>query len=404
MNLKHIWIVFIKEVKDIVRDKKTIITSIVVPMVIIPLLSILAGGSVQNMQQDIEQNVTISLTQESNTAEIRELIKKDIIADYSNIKLVDVEDPVEAISNSEVRILLNVEADYKEKLEQGKPFVIEVLYDKSQTKSEGSIRIVANAINEYNKRVVVDRLNKLGLDDDILKPVQIKETNIADEGKAGLSMLAMILPVLLVILISAGGIAPATDLVAGEKERNTFEPLLTTKAGRSSLLLGKYLTVTLFSFVSAIASFFGMFLGYFIDPKSITLGAGAYISGFSISSIALLMILIISVLMGMTFAGIQIALSTYAKSFREAQTYLSFLIIITMIPGYATILMQPNEIPLYMYVVPVLNTISAFKTVLGVNINYTYLAVALASSVVYVIISLKIAISLFNRENVLFRS
>jgi len=404
MNLRHIWIVFSKEVKDIVRDKKTIITSIVIPMVIIPLLSILAGGSVRNMQQDIEQNVTIGLTRESNTEDIRALIKEDIIADYPNIKLVDVEDPIEAINNSEVRILLDVEKDYKEKLEQGKPFVIEILYDKSQTKSEGSIYIMSDAINEFNKRVVSERLNKLGIDDEILRPVEIKEKNIIDDGKAGLSLLAMILPFLLVILISAGGIAPATDLVAGEKERNTFEPLLTTKAGRSSLLIGKYLTVTLFSFVSAITSFLGMILGYVIDPKSMTMGTEAYVSGFSISGTALFMILTISILMGMTFAGIQIALSTYAKSFREAQTYMSFLLIIITIPGYSTILMQPNEIPLFMYVVPVLNTISAFKTVLGVNINYTYLAIALASSVVYVIVSLKIAISLFNRESVLFRS
>lgn len=404
MNLKHIWIVFSKEVKDIVRDKKTIITSIIVPMVIIPLLSILAGGSVQNMQRAIEQNVTIGLTKESNTEEIRELIIKDIIADNPNINLKDVEDPIEAINNSEVRIVLEVEKAYKEKLEQGKPFSIKIMYDESQTKSEGSVRIISKEIDKFNKRVVTERLNKLGIDDEILKPVQIEETNIANEEKTGLSMLSMILPVLLVILISAGGIAPATDLIAGEKERNTFEPLLTTKAGRSSLLLGKYLTVTLFSFVSAIASILGMILGYIIAPKSMTLGTDAQLAGFSIPGTALFMILIIAVLMGMTFAGIQIALSTYAKSFREAQTYLSFLIIVTMIPGYATILMQPNEIPLYMYVVPVLNTISAFKTVLGVNINYTYLAISLVSSVIHVIISLKIAISLFNRENVLFRS
>ncbi len=404
MNFRHVWIVFSKEVKDIVRDRKTIITSIVVPMVIIPLLSMLAGGSVQNMQNDIEQNVTIGLTQESNTAEIRELIKGDIIADFPNINLIDVEDPIEAITDSTVRIVLGIEEQYKEKLEQGSPFVIELIYDKSQAKSEGSIRIVSNAINQFNKKVVAKRLEKMGIDDKILKPIQIEETNIANDEKTSLSILAMILPVMLVILISAGGTAPATDLVAGEKERNTFEPLLTTKTGRSSLLIGKYLTVTLFSFVSAIASIFGMFLGYIIDPKAITMGTGTQISGFNIPGAAILMILIISILMGMTFAGIQIALSTYAKSFREAQTYLSFLIIIAMIPGYATILMPPNEMPLYMFVVPILNTISAFKIVLGLNINYTYLTIALASSVVYVIVSLKIAVALFKREKVLFRS
>jgi len=404
VNFRHVWIVFSKEVKDILRDKKTIITSIVVPMIIIPLLSMIAGGSVQNMQNDIEQNVTIGLTQESNTAHIRELIKSYIIADFPNINLIDIEDPIEAINDSKVRIVLGVEENYKEKLEQGEPFVIEIIYDKSQTKSEGSMHIVSNAINQFNKKVIVQRLEKMGIDDKILKPVEIEQTNIADDEKTSLSMLAMILPIMIVILISAGGTAPATDLVAGEKERNTFEPLLTTKAGRSSLLIGKYLTVTLFSFVSAIASIFGMFLGYIIAPESITMGTGTQLSGFSLPGAAILMILIISVLMGMTFAGIQIALSTYAKSFREAQTYLSFLIIIAMIPGYATILMPPNEMPLYMFIVPILNTISAFKIVLGLNINYTYLTIALASSVVYVIISLKIAVTLFNKEKVLFRS
>ncbi len=404
MRLKHIWIVFLKEVKDIVRDKKTIITSIVVPMVIIPLLSMLAGGSVQNMQNDIIQNVTVALSSESDTKEIRELVEKEILADFQNITLLEVNDPIAAINDSTVRLVLDIEKDYKIKLDEGKPFVIKLIYDKSQAKSEGSISIVSDAINEFNNKIVSKRLAAIGVDGEILEPAKIEETNIANEEKTNLSMLSMILPIMLVILISAGGTAPATDLIAGEKERNTFEPLLTTKSGRSSLLMGKYLTVTLFSFVSAIASILGMILGYIIDPQSMTMGTGAQFSGFNIPGAAIGFILLISVLMGMTFAGIQIALSTYAKSFREAQTYLSFLIIVAMIPGYATILMQPNEIPLYMFIVPVLNTISAFKIVLGLNINYTYLTLALVSSLVYVVISLKIAVSLFKREKVLFRS
>jgi sodium transport system permease protein len=404
MKLRHIWIVFSKEVKDIVRDKKTIITTILVPMFIIPLISLIAGGSVQNVQKDIAQNVTLALTEESNTKEIKELINTKIIKDYPNIRLIDVEDPMSALNDSTVRVVLDFEKDYKVKLEEGKPFVIKLLYDKSQTKSGGSISIVSEAIGEFNKKVVSERLAAIGIDDEILEPVKIEETNVANENKTNLSILSMLLPVILVILISAGGTAAATDLVAGEKERNTFEPLLTTKAGRSSLLIGKYLTVTLFSFVSAITSIFGMVLAYLFAPESMSMGTGTQISGFSIPGVAIVLALLISVLMGMTFAGLQIALSTYAKSFKEAQTYLSFLIIVTMIPGYATILMQSNEIPLYMFFVPVLNTISAFKIVLGLNINYAHLAIALVSSIVYVLISLKIAVSLFQKENILFRS
>ena len=106
----------------------------------------------------------------------------------------------------------------------------------------------------------------------------------------------------------------------------------------------------------------------------------------------------------MTFSALQIALSTYAKSFKEAQTYLSFLMIGVMIPGYATMFMQPKEIPVYMFFVPVLNALSALKTVFGYSINYTYLFITLGSSVVYVIISLWLTSSLFKKEKYLFRS
>jgi len=96
----------------------------------------------------------------------------------------------------------------------------------------------------------------------------IEETNIADEEKTSASILAMSLPMMLVILIASGGVAAATDLVAGEKERNTFEPLLTTKPSRFSLLFGKYLAVTLFSFVSVVATMIGAAAGFMIDPST----------------------------------------------------------------------------------------------------------------------------------------
>lgn len=404
MNAKHVWIVFKKEVKDIIRDKKAILTSILVPMILIPLLNMLVGGSVEKLNKDINENVTMALSQDSNTDEIRELVKDQIIKDYPNISLVDVDDPIKAINESKVRVVIDFDKDYQDKLKEGKPFEIKLIYDKSQTKSEGSLGIIWDAIEDFNRKTVEKRLESYGIDKGILTPAVIEESNIANEEKTSGSILSMFLPLLIVILMASGGIAAATDLVAGEKERNTFEPLLTTKPKRSSLLVGKYLTVTLFSFITVIATIVGVFLGYAINPSSLTMGSGADISGFSIPPLALLLVIIISITLGMTFSGIQIALSTYSKSFKEAQTYLSFLMIGAMIPGYATILMQPNEIPVYMFVIPVLNTISAFKIVLGYNINYAHLILALGSSIVYVAISLSIASTLFKKEKVLFRT
>ncbi|HHW47539.1 MAG TPA: ABC transporter permease [Clostridiaceae bacterium] len=404
MNIKHVWIVFKKEVKDIARDKKTLITSLLVPMIIIPLMNILVGGGVQKMQRDITENISIALSENSRTDEIKELIQNDILGNWPNIKLIDVDDPIEAIRQEVISAVLDFEKDYKEKMESGKPFTINIIYDRMKLKSEASLQMLSQAIGEFNARVVRERLTALNINPEILEPARIEHTDVADENKSSNPILIMTLPFMLGLLVVVGGIPAATDLVAGEKERNTFEPLLTTKPDRASILLGKYFTVTLFSFVSVVSIIIGFAIGYMINPNSLTMGTGTEITGFNIPTPALVLAILIAIALGMTFAGIQIALSTYARSFKEAQTYLSFLMIAAMIPGYATMFTQPADIQLVMYFIPVINTISAFKMVLSGTINYTNLLAALLSSVVYVALTLTLATSMFNKEKALFRS
>jgi len=404
MKWKHVITVFKKEVKDIIRDKRTIITSIVAPMIIMPILLVLVGGGEAKLTKDINENVTIALTQNSNTSEIRSLVKDKIIANNKNIKLVEVSDPVEAIRQEKVRAVLDFEKDYAVKLKERVPFIIKVMYDKSKTKSDASFSIIQDAIRNFDADVVKQRIVDLKQNPEILTPTTVEENNVADKKQSGNMMLMMILPMLLGVLIAAGGIPAATDLVAGEKERNTFEPLLITKPSRLSLLLGKYLTVTLFSLVSVVSTIAGLVIGFLANPNSVSAGMGSQAGGFYMEPAALLLAIFTTILLGMTFAGIQIALSTYAKSFKEAQTYLSLLIFVVMIPAYATMFMQPADIQSYMFLLPVLNTIAAFKMVLGGVINYTNLILALASSILYVIASIVFAAWMFTKEKVLFRS
>jgi len=404
MRLKDIWIVFKKEVKDISRDKRTLLISILVPMLVIPLLNIFVGGGIENLQKEINQNVIIALSKESKTIDVKNMVEKEIIKDNENIKLVECEDPLRALNSGDVRLVIDIDKDYKIKLREGKPFEIKILYDKSNTKSEGSIWILSSAIEKFNNNMVEKRIVSAGLDKNILKPSIIKEENVADKTKNGAGMLATFLPIIIVVLLTVGGVPAATDLVAGEKERNTLEPLLTTRPGRISILIGKYMTVTLFSFITVVASVIGIFVGFLINPNALSIGSGEQISGFSIPVPAIIFSIILAIALGMTFAGLQIALSTYAKSFKEAQIYLSFLMIAAMVPAYANMFTQPNDIPLYSFFVPVLNTIAGFKVVLSGNINYLYLFYAFGSSIIHVVLSLAIAVRMFGKEKVLFRS
>jgi len=408
MNLKHVWIVFRKEVKDIARDKKTLITNLVVPIVLFPVLFALIGGGVKNLEKSITENVVVALSEKSDTPEIRAFVKEKLLSLNPNIILAeDVEDPIQAVRDEKVRLLLELDEDYLEKLEKKEPFTIRVLYDKSKMKSSESVGMIQQIGSAFKQSVVKERLVQAGIDPQVLEPSVVEHVDVSEKegGGFGNMMLMMMIPMLVAILIAVGGIPAATDLVAGEKERFTFEPLLTTKPGRMSILLGKYFTVTLFSLFSVVAQFIGMMLGLTLNPGSFAMGSpDASLLSFEIPPVALALVLLITLALGMVFAGIQLMVSTYAKSFKEAQTYMSFLIFAAMIPAYATMMMQPGDIKTYMFAVPLLNAIAALKTILGGIIDYTNLLLALCTSVIYVAVSLYLTAKLFNKEKVLFRS
>lgn len=404
MKLKHVMIVLRKEVKDLLRDRRTIISSILLPMILIPVINIVMGGGIQKFEKDMNENVMVALSRSSNSPEARELVQERILSKNPNIVLVDAEDPVKALENNEIRCIIEIENTYAEKLEDGQPIQITLQYDESKTKSQAAADIVSRAIDRFSEEVVEERIAALGLDPDFLQPVQVERKNLAPNDMGNNMMLQMMLPFMISILVAVGGIPAATDLVAGEKERNTFEPLLTTMPDRGSLLLGKYLAVTLFSMVSLVAILVGLSIGYIINPNSLTIGIDTQLQGISLDPLAVVLALLITVALGMTFSGIQIALSTIAKSYKEAQTYLSFLMLAAMVPGYATMFMQASDLSPVMFVMPVMNTVAAFKMILGGSINYFNLVLALVTSIIFVILTLMFAASLFKKEKVMFRN
>lgn len=404
MKLKHVMIVLRKEVKDLLRDRRTIISSILLPMILIPVINIVMGGGIQKFEKDMNENVMVALSRSSNSPEVRELVQERILSKNPNIVLVDAEDPVKALENNEIRCIIEIENSYAEKLEDGQPIQITLQYDESKTKSQAAADIVSRAIDRFSEEVVEERIAALGLDPDFLLPVQVDRKNLAPNDMGNNMMLQMMLPFMISILVAVGGIPAATDLVAGEKERNTFEPLLTTMPDRGSLLLGKYLAVTLFSMVSLVAILVGLSIGYIINPNSLTIGIDTQLQGISLDPLAVVLALLITVALGMTFSGIQIALSTIAKSYKEAQTYLSFLMLAAMVPGYATMFMQASDLSPVMFVMPVMNTVAAFKMILGGSINYFNLVLALVTSIIFVILTLMFAASLFKKEKVMFRN
>jgi sodium transport system permease protein len=402
MNFRHIMTVFKKEIKDIVRDRKTLLTSIFVPIILMPVIFLLIGGGTAKLTSEMRENITVALTRASYSEAAQGFLAR-LAEQDPNIIIVDpVDDPWEAINSKKAKLVVSIDGDFEQKLKDLQPFNLHLYYDNSQSRSGGAAGTLEAAIDSLNKSIAHERLKGMNIDPAILTPVVIEFENVSRTGDGNM-ILMMTLPMLIAMLVAVGGIPAATDLVAGEKERMTFEPLLTTKPGRLSILMGKYLTINLFSFASVISTLIGMLIAFMINPNSLSMGEGE-IGRFSVEPGALLMCLIVTLLLGMTFSGIQLAISTYARSFKEGQTYLSLLMIVVMVPAYATMMVTPSDIQTFMFLIPVINTVSAFKLILGGVANYTGLALAIASSLVYVTISLLGAAAMFRNEKYLFRS
>ncbi|HHY99357.1 MAG TPA: ABC transporter permease [Firmicutes bacterium] len=247
------------------------------------------------------------------------------------------------------------------------------------------------------------KLAERGVDPSILMPPQVTSENTAPKEKRGGLILAMILPTIITIWASIGGMYTAIDVAAGEKERGTLEPLIVTPPSRDSLVIGKFLAVLTVSAITVllvvggilVALRFGDLAGAMGDDKAefvlpVARAIGIFLIGFLLASLT---------------SAIEITLSIFARSFKEAQNYITPLYIAVMVPGVLSQISSAggtSPAPWY-FLIPVANAVEIFKELLLGTINWNHIGITAGSSLIYAILALMAAIRIFSREDVLFR-
>jgi sodium transport system permease protein len=203
-----------------------------------------------------------------------------------------------------------------------------------------------------------------------------------------------------------GAMYPAIDLTAGEKERGTIETILCSPVSRTHLVLGKFLMVLTASLCTAILAMTSMGVSFGAVKKymavTITFKADNPLNftiGIKAISAVFLMVLPLAVL----FSAALLAIALMAKSYKEAQSYLSPLVIVVVIPAVAA-LMPGVEINTRMLLIPVLNTSLVCKDIVSGTYHWDNIGTIFVSSCVYAAAALFIAVKLFQREDVLFRT
>ncbi|MGL5614647.1 MAG: ABC transporter permease [Sarcina sp.] len=392
------WVVFKKEMTDLIRDRKTFLSAVLLPLILIPAIMFIMGTAINSNQQDVNSKLNIAIEGEQNTS-LEQLLKAN-----PNVNIIQVQNAKEALNNEEIYLYLDIPQNFQSELNNNQGTAnLKIYYDNTSQKSTIALSTIEGLINEFNNTVVSSRLNDMGVNKSMLTPVNVEQMGIGAENQAqahALQMIAMLLPMFVLIYAAQGGVAAATDLGAGEKERGSLEPLLSTRANRSSILIGKLGAITIMGILSTISGIGGVVLSFFVPNSMLMLEGG----GMAMSWMAVGLIAILSILITLSFSALQLAVSVFSKSFKESQTYLGFLLFAPIIISYASMGVDIKGASAVLFNIPIFNAVLLMKEVIVGIYNPLHIALTFGWSIIYIVLAVLLARYMFNRESVLFRS
>lgn len=380
-----------KELKDIIRDKRSLFISLVFPMLLFPLIFGAFESSLLSPDTGRDEKIKIGITiTGDNRAE-------KIISLHENITLLKSDDPVEMLKQREVSAAVTVNGDSEEE--------IIITADNSRRESVSAATAVAalfsaqpGAEETVNESIIKNRVNagngghQFSVSSRTLYPPEIGSSMLT---------LSIILPLLLMTFTSVSTTAVAADLGAGEKERQTLEPLLANPASRIQILAGKFLAVTIMGIAGVLSFTAGIVISYFINPDF--LGTGPLV--FTVKGAPLAVLCIQTILLSMIFGSAELALSISARSVKEAQLMFIPLLMVSMACGYSVTMITPEsgaaEVVRH---IPLVNIGLLIKEISLGSASGADIIATLAWSVVYTALFLAAALAFFSSEKVILRS
>ena len=390
--------IFKKELIDVLRDRRTLMFMVVIPILITPLLVI---GSIkfqeyQNKKSE-EKILKIAFINESEDS-----LTKQLLSDQKGVKLIEgVQlDSIESyIKSDSLQGGLYLGKGFLKKIKTNSSGDVKIYYKSSDLMSKSKKRMQA-ALDIYKEKIIDERLKQLNVDGQILDPITITNIDMATAKETLGKAIGGFIPYVLVMFIFLGAMYPAIDLGAGEKERGSLETLLSSPATKFEITMGKLLVVSLTGIVSGLVSVLGISSSlFFIDkiPVQIQETISELINPFMISSIIILMIPI-----AIFFASMLLSISFYARSFKEAQSLMGPLNMVIIVPLFLS-LGPGMEMDHATALMPLINVGLLTKEILAGSVELIYFIETLFSLLFCAAIGIWFSVFWFKKENTIFR-
>jgi sodium transport system permease protein len=397
--MKLLTIIFKKELRDMLRDRRTIFFMVVMPFFVIFLifnLSMRLGMNMEKRAQEKELRVAVfssaPLAKFLTMLQAGGKIKIDAQVVPTEIK--------QAVNDGRVDFAISFPDDFSENLDREGTSEVAVYYKASTSENEKALERIHAVLREYGKQLLNMRLEKKSLPAAFVEPLHIDDRDVSSVREKIGQRLGGMFPYFFVIFCFLGAMAPAIDLAAGEKERGTMETLLVSPATRLQIVLGKFLVVTASGIFTALSSVLWLFL-IFRQSKAIP---PEIISGILkvIEWKSLLLLFSMIIPLCAFFAAILLSISVFAKSYKEAQSIIAPLNIMIIIPVLIGIF-PGIKLNALTAMIPILNISLATKEIIAGTIPPLLMAEVFLVLFALAALGLVFCTRWFNREAVIFR-
>jgi sodium transport system permease protein len=393
-------IVFKKEWREMLRDKRVKRAMIFGPVFSVALMMMLFGVIFSSVAKATKTNVSVvkGPRDPAVTAFLNAL-------DKGGMKVVDV-DSVEAakkgIAKGDIRLALDFGSGMQEKLSKPEPFVLNAYFDPQEQKAEIALAVIEKATSMSSEGILRGILKEKGVDETFVKPLSVKRNEVKVGESNSSQFLVQLLPYFIVIWAFFGALSSASDIVSGEKERQTLETLLISPAPRNQIAIGKLMALIAASLTATSMAVLSIFVMYYLKldflKQMFEHGLGLTLSGLLVIIITLLPTCAL-------FGSILLAITSYAKNTREAQTYLSQAsMFVTMPAAFSQIIgftdfAQSEAV----YEIQILNTANVIRNALMGRYDTLGIAITISTGVLLASIAVWYSVKLFNRESILSR-
>lgn len=403
MSLRNIGIVYRKELTEALRDRRTLISTILVPLFLFPVLSVgfgaLAVKLVGKAKEEVPKVIILGGGDSPGVLEgLQKLEKIEVVPAKTEWK--------NRIVKREVRAAVEIPAGFEADVASQKAALVKIYNYQGDIKSEFATEKIETYLKDYRDLVVKDRLSTKNLPVSVLKPFEVKKENVAPPEKVSGAAFGGIIGYMVILLCMTGAMYPAMDLTAGEKERGTMETILSSPISRLHLVLGKFFLVLTAALGTAALSVLSMGVSFSLLSRYAGSGGGDKAAAALLLKLGpktVVSLFLMALPVAVLFSAALMTIALFAKTYKEAQSYLTPMTFVVVIPAIASMLPGVELTP-KLALIPILNVSLLCKELVTGTYHWNYIAIIFSSTCVYAAAALFLAVKMFQREDVLFRS